>query len=155
MSTPTTMTSIRPYIIRAYYDWIVENRLTPFLKINAKCAYVEVPEQFVERGQIILNIAPMAVEGLKFDNHAIYFRARFGAMIENIYIPIPAVLALYAKENPSEGVFFDKPDDAPPRPREVTVPLSDGKKRTQVSHLKIVKSNHDKTPHKHEEEGSD
>ena len=141
------MTSVRPYLVKAYYDWISDNNLTPFLQINAKCPYVEVPAQFVERGQIILNIAPLAVEGLKFDNHALFFRARFGALIEDIYIPIPAVLALYAKEN-SQGIFFDEPDEAPPRPREITAPIGDGKKRSQVSHLKIVKSDINKTDKK-------
>lgn len=147
------MTSVRPFLVKAYYDWIVENHLTPFLHINAKCNYVEVPEQFVERGQIVLNVAPMAVEALRFGKHGISFRARFGALIEDIYIPTPAIMAVYAKEN-AQGIYFDEPDEAPPRPRE-SVPglINDPKKRSNVSHLKIIKSDVKKDPQ--EDKGED
>jgi len=104
------MTSTQPYLIRALYDWLTDNGLTPYLLVNADYNdEVEVPQQFVEEGKIILNIQENAVQGLTLDNDWISFRARFSGNQFSVFIPTPAVLAIYAKEN-GEGMFF-KPEE--------------------------------------------
>jgi len=104
------MTSTQPYLIRALYDWITDNGLTPYLLVNADYNdEVEVPQQFVEEGKIILNIQENAVQGLTLDNDWISFRARFSGNQFSVFVPAPAVLAIYAKEN-GKGMFF-KPED--------------------------------------------
>ena len=115
------MISMRPYLLRALYDWIVDNRLTPYLLVNADYEKVEVPRQYVEKGQIILNISPMAVQGLTLDNDWVSFSARFSGRPFSVFVPTPAVLAIYAREN-SKGMFFqpeeneNEPDETPPPP---------------------------------------
>lgn len=104
------MTSTQPYLIRALYDWLTDNGLTPYLLVNADYNdEVKVPQQFVEDGKIILNIQENAVQGLTLDNDWISFRARFSGNQFSVFIPTPAVLAIYAKEN-GEGMFF-KPEE--------------------------------------------
>jgi stringent starvation protein B len=104
------MTSTQPYLIRALYDWITDNGLTPYLFVNADYNdEIAVPRQFVEEGKIILNIQENAVQGLTLDNDWISFRARFSGNQFSVFIPVPAVLAIYAKEN-GQGMFF-KPEE--------------------------------------------
>jgi stringent starvation protein B len=100
------MTSRRPYLIRALYDWAVDNGLTPHLLVAADAPGVTVPRQFVtDDGQITLNISPAAVRGLALDNHLISFSARFSGASYQVAVPPGAVLALYAREN-GEGMLF-------------------------------------------------
>lgn len=107
--------SNKPYLLRAIYEWIVENNATPHVALFAENPDVLVPEQFVDDGKIILNISPTAAQGLVIDNDSLSFSARFGGKPFNVYAPISAVLALYASEN-GEGLSFDlEPfDDTPP-----------------------------------------
>ena len=118
------MTSNRPYLMRAMYEWILDNELTPHVMIDAEMPGVEVPLQYVEDGKIILNVAPRAVQSFLIDNECLGFSARFGGKPYNIYAPINSVRAVYASEN-NEGMMFDKldepevdetpdPDDTPP-----------------------------------------
>ncbi|HAI68912.1 MAG TPA: ClpXP protease specificity-enhancing factor [Gammaproteobacteria bacterium] len=114
------MTSMRPYLLRALYEWIVDNGLTPYLLVNAELDQVEVPRQFVENGQIILNIAPMAVQGLTLENDWVSFSARFSGRSFSVFVPVFAVLAIYAKEN-GKGMFFQSEEEqetSPPPPPE-------------------------------------
>jgi stringent starvation protein B len=114
------MTSMRPYLLRALYEWIVDNGLTPYILVNAEHEEVEVPTQFIENGQIILNIAPMAVQGLTLDNEWVSFSARFSGRAFSVFVPVVAVLAIYAKEN-GKGMFFqpeEEQDTSPPPPPE-------------------------------------
>lgn len=99
------MSSNRPYLVRAYYDWIVDNECTPHLIVDAESAGVEVPRDFVIEGQIVLNIAPRAVAGLLMNNTALSFNARFNGRPTDIYIPIEAVVGIYARENQA-GIAF-------------------------------------------------
>lgn len=104
------MTSTQPYLIRALYDWLTDNGLTPYLLVNADYNdEIAVPRQFVEEGKIILNVQENAVQGLTLDNDWISFRARFSGSQFSVFIPTPAVLAIYAKEN-GKGMFF-KPEN--------------------------------------------
>lgn len=96
----------RPYLARAMYEWICDNNLTPYLLVDATQPYTDVPTQFVQDGQIVLNIVPHAVHRMNLSNEAITFSARFGGVSKDIYVPINAVLGLYAKEN-GQGMFFD------------------------------------------------
>ncbi|MCK4103301.1 ClpXP protease specificity-enhancing factor [Acinetobacter radioresistens] len=96
----------RPYLARAIYEWICDNQLTPHLLVNATHPQTIVPEQFVQDGQIVLNIAPHAVHQFHMSNEAITFSARFSGVSRELYVPIEAVLGLYAREN-GQGLFFD------------------------------------------------
>ncbi|MCG8489791.1 MAG: ClpXP protease specificity-enhancing factor [Candidatus Thiodiazotropha sp.] len=122
------MTSNRPYLIRALYEWLVDNGKTPYLMVNAEYQGAVVPMQFVENGRIILNVDPSAVSGLELGNDWISFSARFRGVAEEILIPPGAVMGIYAKEN-GQGMLFpeeevdtdsepeDDPDPKPPSSR--------------------------------------
>lgn len=103
------LTPTRPYLARAIYEWICDNNLTPYLLVDATRPNTDVPTQFVQEGQIVLNILPSAVHQLHMSNDAISFSARFGGASKDIYVPLNAVLGIYAKEN-GQGLFFD-PDE--------------------------------------------
>lgn len=104
------MTPSRPYLLRAFYDWLLDNEMTPHLLVNASLPHVRVPQQFVRDGQIVLNIAPQAVMAYTQDNDAISFSARFGGTPFQVYIPMAAVVAIHAREN-GVGTFFP-PEEA-------------------------------------------
>jgi stringent starvation protein B len=107
---------MQPYLLRAVNDWIVDNGFTPYLLVDANHDQVEIPRQYVENGKIILNISPMAVQGLTLDNDWVSFSARFAGRTQSVFIPIPAIIAIYAKEN-GKGMFFqpqEHDDDTPP-----------------------------------------
>lgn len=106
------MTSTRPYLIRAFYDWIVDNDCTPHIVVNAGGPNVDVPQEFVDGGQIVLNISMAAVQGLKLGDQAIEFQARFAGTVRHIYTPIPSILAIYAKEN-GRGMVFAEEEPEP------------------------------------------
>lgn len=89
----------RPYLLRALYEWVLDNDMTPHIAVDARVVGVQVPEQFVQDGQITLNIAPGAVQGLLIDDQGISFSARFGGVPMNVYAPMVAVLALFTREN--------------------------------------------------------
>jgi stringent starvation protein B len=100
------MLSNKPYLIRAFYEWIVDSACTPFLVINANAPRCRIPLDRVENGEITLNIAPSAIRDLKIGNDLVEFRASFSGTVFLISAPIRAVLAIYAQEN-QEGMFFD------------------------------------------------
>mgnify|MGYP001820640173 CR=1 FL=1 len=128
------MNSSRPYIMRALYDWIVDNNCTPYVLVDASISGVSVPTQYVKDDQIVLNISPDAVVDLSITNQAVAFNGRFGGKAEDVFVPITAVVGIYAREN-GQGMVFDPeepsdpPDDTPPDP------ASDEKRPS----LKIVK----------------
>ena len=99
------MTSTRPYLLRALYDWIVDNGLTPHILVDATAEQAEVPRQYVEDDKIVLNITPNAIRDLEIGNEFLSFSARFGGKPQHILSPINAVLAIYAKEN-GKGMLF-------------------------------------------------
>lgn len=132
------MTSSRPYLIRAIYEWLVDNQLTPYVMVDAMVADVEVPENYIEDGKIILNVAPMAVRDLAMTNDDIQFDARFSGITHHIHIPTHSVMAVYAFENGRGMVFSDEDDTVdggdsePPEPGQP--PRARGK-----PNLKVVK----------------
>ena len=114
------MTSNRPYLIRAINEWLIDNQLTPHLLVNAGAEGVEVPQNFIQDGKIVLNIGPHAVEGLRVTNEEVTFLARFSGVSQLISFPVSAVLAVYAREN-GRGMMFNEdedpePDDSGPKP---------------------------------------
>jgi stringent starvation protein B len=117
------MTSNQPYLLRAFYDWLVDNNCTPHIMVNAQYPGVSVPQQFVSDGQVVLNIAPRAVSDFAMDLEAIGFNTRFSGVPTEIYIPVKAVMGIYAREN-GHGMMFsveeyrdeEPPVDEPPKP---------------------------------------
>ena len=103
------MISNRPYLIRAIYDWVVDNGWTPHLQVDANYPGVVVPTQYVQEGMIVLNASPTAVVGLEIGNEEISFSARFQGEEQGLYFPPEAVLAVFAREN-GQGMPF------PPEP---------------------------------------
>ncbi|AGA90430.1 stringent starvation protein B [Thioflavicoccus mobilis 8321] len=109
------MTSNRPYLIRALYEWILDNELTPHLLVDARRKDAELPVAYVQDGKIVLNISPSAVRGLVIGNERITFGARFGGQAMNISAPVDAVIGIYAREN-GNGMLF--PDEEPQQASE-------------------------------------
>lgn len=105
--------STKPYLLRAIYEWCTDNGFTPYLSVKVSGA-VQVPMEFVRKGEIVLNIAFSATSGLKMDNEAVTFKARFGGVSRDIYVPVANVQAIFASEN-GQGMVFDEVeiDDAP------------------------------------------
>lgn len=101
-----TMSSSRPYLIRAFYEWIVDNNCTPYILVNATRDGVNVPEEHIKDGQIILNIAPVAVQNLLINNDLLEFDGRFSGVARPVYMPIDAVIGIYAREN-GKGMIFE------------------------------------------------
>lgn len=109
------MHSSRPYLIRALYQWLLDNDCTPYVVVDAERTGVVVPEQFVQNGQIVLNIGPGAVRELFMENDMVAFNARFGGQPMTVELPIDAIIAIYARENGVGMVFGQEPvmpDDA-------------------------------------------
>lgn len=127
------MNSSRPYLVRALYEWIVDNDCTPHLLVKSDYPKVQVPQGFASDGQIVLNVSPSAVRNLHMDNEAVSFDGRFGGVPHTLYVPAAAILGIYAREN-GQGMMFDleeafdeddeiesdddcsPPDPEPPRP---------------------------------------
>jgi stringent starvation protein B len=102
------MLSNKPYLLRAFYDWIVDSGYTPFLVINASFPRCHVPKEFIEKnGEITLNISPTAIRDLKITKDLIEFQASFSGIVHIISAPVKAVLAIYAQEENEQGMFFD------------------------------------------------
>ncbi|MCG8710381.1 ClpXP protease specificity-enhancing factor [Brenneria sp. 4F2] len=99
----------RPYLLRAFYDWLLDNQLTPHLVVDVTMPDVMVPMEFARDGQIVLNIAPRAVGGLELADDSVRFNARFGGVPRQVYVPMAAVLAIYARENGAGTMFESEP----------------------------------------------
>ncbi len=111
------MTSNRPYLIRALFDWILDNDMTPHLLVDAEQPDAFVPREFVEEGRIVLNVAPSAVKELHIGNDSISFSARFGGVPRQVELPPRAVIGIYAREN-GHGMLF--PDEETSATAEAT-----------------------------------
>lgn len=101
--------SSRPYLLRALYEWLLDNRLTPYVIVAADMDGVVVPRTHVQDGQLVLNISPDATRDLLVDNEQLTFSARFGGVPMQLYIPVDAVMAIYARENGAGMVFGQEP----------------------------------------------
>ncbi|MBA3582548.1 MAG: ClpXP protease specificity-enhancing factor [Gammaproteobacteria bacterium] len=137
------MTSSRPYLIRAIYQWIVDNNSTPHLLVDVAVDGVEVPNEHIDNGKIILNVGPMAVQNLILGNDSIEFSARFSGQSRLISVPSHAVLAIYARENGQGMVFNDEPRGDTPIGAGKTTDINSGAKKadnkSKKPNLRIVK----------------
>lgn len=130
---PGEMSSNRPYLLRALYDWIGDNQMTPHILVDAGAPGVDVPDQAVQKGKVILNIDQAAVRDLNLGNEWLTFSARFSGRAFNVTVPVEAVLAIYSKEN-GQGMMFaqDEGPDSPDGP-------DDGPRPGKRPHLTVVK----------------
>ena len=122
--------------MRALYEWIVDNDCTPYLLVDAGISDVMVPQQYVKDGQIVLNISAGAVMDLNISNDAVMFNGRFGGVATDIFVPVGAVMGIYAREN-GQGMVFES-EEAGDQPPPDTIPPSAGKSDKRPS-LKIVR----------------
>lgn len=129
-SVPGGMTSNRPYLLRALYEWITDNGLTPHILVNAAAEGVAVPSHVVQHEKVVLNIAAGATQQLVLDEDAIHFKARFSGKPYQIVVPMSAVIAIYAREN-GQGMMFDQSDNMPP-------PVDGSDTPSARPHLKVV-----------------
>ncbi|MCL2021500.1 MAG: ClpXP protease specificity-enhancing factor [Betaproteobacteria bacterium] len=97
-SSPPDLPSTKPYLLRALWEWCSENGFTPYMTV-AVDDHCRVPREFVKNGEIVLNIGMEATRNLSLKNDAVSFQARFSGAVRDIYVPIPCVIALYAREN--------------------------------------------------------
>jgi Stringent starvation protein B len=118
---PVIMSSNRPYLLRAIYDWITDNDLTPYLLVDATADGVNVPPQVVKNGQVVLNLAMRAVANLDLGNEWVSFQARFSGVSHSLRVPVRAVLALYAQEN-GQGMMFPAEEEGGDHPPPVSGP---------------------------------
>jgi stringent starvation protein B len=138
MSDAPAMSSNRPYLLRALYEWIGDNDMTPHVLVDATHDGVQVPKAAVKDGRVVLNIAARAVAGLDMGNRELRFKARFGGVSQSVVVPMPAILAIYAQET-GQGMML--PEDggalAEEAPGDAPEPPDDGPKRG--GHLRVVK----------------
>jgi len=135
------MTSNRPYLLRALYEWISDNQLTPYVLVSATEPNVQVPQAYIKDGKIVLSVAMQAVRDLVIDNEAVQFSARFSGIAHSIYAPMESVMAIYAKEN-GQGMFFQPgngPDNTPPDSPDSGPSATQASEKPARPSLKVVK----------------
>lgn len=130
-----SMTSNRPYVLRALHEWIIDNGMTPYVLVNAGVPDVVVPEQYVQDGRVVLNISPSAVRDLELGNEFVSFSARFGGTPTEIFLPVAAILAIYAKEN-GKGMIFPEEDSTAADAEAVK---EDDQEQDKKPFLKVIK----------------
>lgn len=121
------MTPNQPYLLRAYYEWIVDNDLTPHLVVDAELDGVDVPREHVKDGQIVLNVSPSACIDMQMGNEWVMFSARFGGVSRRLVFPTKAVLAIFARENRAGTIFMQQ--DSQQQGQQEAQP--DGQQETQ------------------------
>lgn len=129
----------RPYFVRAMHEWLEDNNFTAYLMVDATQANVIAPLQYAQEGRLVLAISYQATKNLFIDNQAISFNARFGGVAQDVYIPMRAVLGIYAKEDTSHGFFFD-PSEYDDYPEQENHSDSDNNNSEppKPNHLKFV-----------------
>lgn len=132
------MTSSKPYLIRGLYEWLLDNEVTPYILVDALHESVVIPKGIATEGKVVLNLAPGAIQGLEMTNEHISFSARFGGVAQQVYCPMPAVLAIYAREN-GEGMMFAEDDQKQAITTDTASESKQKKKTVKRPGLKIVK----------------
>ncbi|MDO5087615.1 MAG: ClpXP protease specificity-enhancing factor [Comamonadaceae bacterium] len=161
MSATEPASSTRPYLIRALYEWCSDNGFTPYIAVRADDS-VQVPREYVQGGEIVLNISFDATSGLKLGNEYIEFKARFAGIQREIFIPVDRVMAIYAREN-GQGMAFPPPPSADeanlPSAADQTrqagpaTPPPGSAERTPPRPVQLVSSENPKPPASDDEEG--
>ena len=148
-ATLSSMTSNKPYLVKAFYEWISDNDLTPYITVDVNVYGVLVPMSYVADGQIVLNVAASAVGTIALGDKAIEFSARFGGKLEHITVPYGAIGAIYAKENgagtslPIEHPTEDEDNvvnEAPEKPRSTLSSVASTGNEKEKSNKPKVKS---------------
>ncbi|KAF1686142.1 ClpXP protease specificity-enhancing factor [Pseudoxanthomonas broegbernensis] len=140
-----SMTSYRPYLLRALTEWINDNGMTPHILVDAGVSGVQVPPGAVRDGRVVLNIADRAVVGLHIDNEWVGFTARFGGVSQAVNVPVGAVLAVYARETGQGMVLPEESSASPPGdgpgdgPGPHAPPPADPPTPGKRPHLRVVK----------------
>ncbi len=130
------MTSNKPYLIRAFHEWITDNQLTPYLLVDARYPGVSVPDTAIdEQGRVVFNLSWQAVHGLEMGNETIAFDARFSGVSYPVRVPVAAVMAIYAREN-GAGTMFEV---EPPPKQEKQEQEVQGKTTRAKTALRLVK----------------
>jgi stringent starvation protein B len=137
-ASATGMTSNRPYLIRAMYEWISDNGMTPYLLVDATLPEVEVPRQAVKDGRVVLNIAGQAVAGLELGNHVVRFMARFSGVSQSVQFPVAAVQAIYAQET-GQGMMLPQEAVSSSEGPEPEPGGGAGSEVAKRPHLRVVK----------------
>lgn len=132
------MSSTRPYLLRAVYQWILDNHMTPYLLVDAAAEGVMVPPQAIKDGRVVLNLAPRAVSGLVLGNDDIRLSARFSGVSQQVHVPIAAALAVYASEN-GQGMMFSADDGAGSKPPPSDDPPAPERPSRAAPHLRVIK----------------
>ena len=104
------MTSSKPYLVRALYQWILDNDNTPYILVDTGSEQVSVPNGIASDGKVVLNLAPAAIQNLEMTNDFVSFSARFNGAAEQIFVPVASILAIYAREN-GEGMMFPSEEE--------------------------------------------
>ena len=104
------MTSSKPYLVRALYEWILDNDNTPYILVDTSSDQVLIPKGIASDGKVVLNLAPAAIQNLEMTNDFVSFSARFNGVGEQIFVPVTSLLAIYAREN-GEGMMFQGEED--------------------------------------------
>jgi stringent starvation protein B len=129
------MTPNRPYLLRALYEWILDNAMTPHLLVDTSVQGTVVPQDYIDNNKIILNIRPDAVHDFVLGNDLITFNARFGGKTRQLKVPVNSVLAIYAREN-GKGLIFEAVEDNAVNTQD----QSDEKTgKSAKPHLKVIK----------------
>lgn len=123
MTDSQPSTSTRPYLLRALYEWCSDNGFTPHVAVAVDDSVV-VPREFVQDGQIVLNISMSSVNALHITNDAVMFQARFSGVVREIYVPVGRVIALFAREN-GQGMTF-APEETPEYTADEAVQAEEG-----------------------------
>lgn len=139
-TTQTPLSPTRPYIVRALHHWMEDNFLTPYLMVDTSQPNVDVPTEHIQDGRIVLNLSTQATGNLEIANDFIHFFARFNGVSREIWVPMPAIIGIYAKEDNNQGAFFDPseydgylPDSQTANQKSATRP-----KRENKAGLKMV-----------------
>jgi len=130
----------RPYLFRAFYNWVVDSECTPHIIVDANLPGVQVPEQFVENGKIVLNIAPQSVAAFSLDDDALSFNARFAGQPMQVYVPMYAIEGIYAQENGAGTIFPEEPAyKALTHPAEQDNKMAKDERKNKRPTLRVVK----------------
>ena len=138
------MNTTKPYLVRAIYEWCLDNQYTPYVAVIVN-SNTQVPMEYVENGEIILNISQNATDDLVMNNECIQFMARFDGASRKMQIPMNAVKGIFAKEV-NQGLTFSidpEPDPGPENKQNSEQPILEQKKQKKPTskkpHLQVVK----------------
>jgi stringent starvation protein B len=132
------MTSNRSYLLRAMYDWISDNGLTPYILVDAAAPGVQVPKSAVKDGRVVLNVAARAVAQLELGQERVSFVARFSGVSQSVEVPMASLLAIYAHEN-GQGMMFPAENQPPPTAGPGPGSSTDDASAKKGSHLRVIK----------------